>query len=114
MFGKLGLGLGLGGGGGSAPYGVSFNFSLPVSGEAGKYYRLGALAEYNDALGALPWSTEIGQKCRIQSRMRRCVMPDTISDPTNPQKSVRITLTRWIRRRRLMALPLTSLVVMVK
>lgn len=88
----LGLGLGLGlsraRGGGSAPYGVSFNFSLPVSGEAGKYYRLGALAGYNDALGALQWSTEIGQKCRIQSRMRRCVMPDTISDPTNPQKSV--------------------------
>ena len=87
-FGSLSLGLGLSRGGGSAPYGVSFNFSLPVSGEAGKYYRLGALAEYNDALGALPWSTEIGQKCRIQSRMRRCVMPDTISDPTNPQKSV--------------------------
>jgi len=89
---SLGLGLGLGlsrtRGGGSAPYGVSFNFSLPVSGEAGKYYRLGALAEHNDALGALPWSAEIGKKCRIQSRMRRCLMPDAISDPTNPQKSV--------------------------
>jgi len=30
----------------------------------------------------------ISGQCRMQQRMRRCVMPDTISDPTNPQKSV--------------------------
>ena len=91
---SLGLGLGLSLGLGAhrivdrAPYGVRFNFSLPVSAEAGKYYRLGTLAGHNDELGAEPWSSEIGQKCRIQQRMRRCVMPDTISDPTNPQNSV--------------------------
>ena len=84
----LGLGLGLGAHRKIGDYGVSFNFSLPVSAEAGKYYRLGTLAGHNDELGAEPWSSEIGQKCRIQQRMRRCVMPDTISDPTNPQNSV--------------------------
>lgn len=84
-------GLGMDSGGKRArklPYGVSFNFSLPVTGGAGKYYRLGALQPHNDALGALAWTAEIGAKCRIQSRMRRCVMPDTISDPLSPQNSV--------------------------
>ncbi len=82
--------VGMGGesGGLKQPYGLSFNFSLPVGGEAGRYYRLGALSSYNDSLGALPWTESIGMRCRVQRRMRRCVMPDTISDPTNPQNSV--------------------------
>jgi hypothetical protein len=59
-----------------------------VTGEAGKYYRLGSLSAYNDGNGALQWNPEIGAKCKIQQRMRRCVMPDIIADPMNPQKSV--------------------------
>ena len=73
---------------GAEPYGLSFNFSLPVGGEAGRYYRLGALSSYNDSLGALPWTESIGMRCRVQRRMRRCVMPDIIADAANPQNSV--------------------------
>ncbi len=70
------------------PYGVRFNFSLPVGGNAGRYDRLGALAAYNNSNGALPWSAEIGARCTVQNLMRRCVMPDTIADPLNPHRSV--------------------------
>lgn len=72
----------------TGPYGVRFNFSLPVGGAAGRYDRLGSLRGYNDANGALPWNAEIGEKCTVQKRMRRCLVPDVILDPTNPHHSV--------------------------
>lgn len=93
---KNGLGLSLslshrsgGGESGLIPYGVSFNFTVPPGTNAGNYTRLGALSEYNNSSGlALPWTADIGKACQIQNRMRRCIMPDTIADPTNPQNSV--------------------------
>ena len=73
---------------GAEPYGLRFNFNQPPTAGAGRYDRLGALEEYNNASGALAWNPEIAAKCTVQNRMRRCVMKDTIADPAKPQNSV--------------------------
>ncbi|MDD3535179.1 MAG: hypothetical protein PHC50_03420 [Candidatus Cloacimonetes bacterium] len=68
-------------------YGVRFNFSLPVGGAAGRYERLGRLAEFNDENGALPWSEQLARKLLTQRKMQCCVVDDDV-DARAPQDSV--------------------------
>ena len=85
---------------GAEPYGLRFNFNQPPTAGAGRYDRLGALEEYNNASGALAWNPEIAAKCTVQNRMRRCVMKDTIADPAKPQNSVGVLpAPYWIPRK---------------